>query len=86
MNKSPATHSAQPLSKSRVVVHVCENPRCRSTNIGGPFDTKKPRTFVVVRAWFCRRCWWNKEITLHDDVAEAAAAAARKPSQRGARR
>jgi len=46
-------------------------PKCGSYNVGGPFDSKRSARFLLTRSWFCKVCWWSKEIQLVDDVAEA---------------
>jgi len=72
----------QTVENCRVTVTRCENPRCQSYDVRGPFDTPKQRgSFVVIRAWFCRVCQWSREIELLDAIGERKATAARKPSQ-----
>jgi hypothetical protein len=55
----------------RYVVTVC--PNCgRDDTIRGPFDTRVMATFLFTRTYCCLKCWWNRELEMKDDVAEAA--------------
>lgn len=59
------------ISESRrYAVEKC--PKCSGRDIKGPHDTERTATFLFTRAWFCRSCWWDKELRMKDDVAEAA--------------
>lgn len=68
-------HSTYPLisESARHAVTVC--PKCRGTNIKGPHDTGRSATFLFTRAWYCRDCWWDRELKMKDDIAEAKAKA-----------
>lgn len=54
---------------SRYAIKKC--PKCGGADIRGPHDTGRSATFLFTRAWFCRACWWDKELRMRDDVAEA---------------
>lgn len=61
---------------ARYAVEKC--PKCGSRDIRGPHDTARSATFLFTRAYFCRTCWWDRELRMKDDVAEAAAKQAAK--------
>lgn len=48
-------------------------PKCSSSDIRGPHDTGRSAQFLFTRAWFCRTCWWDREVRMKDDIAEAKA-------------
>ena len=51
---------------------VAECPRCKGGgDLRGPTDGKRNRWFVFTRVWFCRTCWWDRQIEVFDDAAEA---------------
>lgn len=59
-------------------------PKCGSSDIKGPHDTGRSATFLFTRAFFCRTCWWDKEVRMKDDIAEAKAKAEKQAERNAA--
>lgn len=59
-------------------------PKCKSTDIKGPFDSALSATFLFTRTYFCRPCWWDSEVRMEDDAAKAAAKAAKDAAKKAA--
>lgn len=66
--------------------HVTVCPHCGSSDIRGPYDTNRSAKFLFTRAWFCRVCQWDREMRMFDDVADAAAKAAKREARNKAAR
>lgn len=61
---------AYPLLSEASRVAVAQCPKCHSRDIKGPHDTERSAQFLFTRAYFCRSCWWDKEVRMKDDIAE----------------
>jgi len=63
--------------KSKDRTHFAECPKCHGRDLRGPLDTvigsgmTTPR--YIMRAWFCRTCWWDTAKKLRDDETEREA-------------